>query len=344
MVSVATLALWWLLLHLREQPSKMLWMLIVVVTALGIWTIPVMLFPAGGLGLWFVLSALRNDTSSKATDLRSIFVAIVATGVVTAVLYSPIATNGGLGALTRNPFVRASPWPVFFEQVSSSIKPIFASWTLGFPVIVAIAIGACAVTGLLNERETTAMRVSIAGSMYVWCAFVLLMTHRVPFARVWIFLVAPIALFGAHGMMQLLSDITVVRKRLLPRIGEISVVLAIALAVAVSLSGAVLSSRDTGTFRDAERAAEDLGRQLRPGDRVIAPLPSNAPVAYYFVRQGIDTAYLSSSPRDSAAVYLIVNTDEGRTLRAEIQDPLMKNLQQAKLVARYTSGEIYSLF
>lgn len=343
-VSLATLVLWWLLLRLRERQSSMLWVLTVLLTALGIWTIPVMLFPAGGLCLWFVLSALRDDTSSKAADLAAVLAATVATGVVASVLYAPIAASGGYAALTGNAFVRASRWPVFFAELTSSIKPTLAGWTIGFPVIVAIALGACAVIGLFGERTTTDPRVPIAGTMYVWCAIVLIMTHRAPFARVWIFWVAPIALYAAHGIVQLLSDLGVARERLLLRAGTVSVVLTSVLSVAVVLSGAVASSRDTGTFRDAERAAKDLLTRLRPGDRVIAPLPSNAPLAYYFIRLGVDTTYLSSTERDSASVYLIVNTDEGRTLRTELHNSLMRSVSRARLVARYPSAKIYRLY
>lgn len=344
MICVATLILADLLLRLRDRPSMMLWMATVVVTALGMWTVPVMLFPAGGLALWFALSALLDDTSERRTDLLRLGLAVVSTAIVTTLLYSPIIARDGLAALTGNSFVTASRWVIFFRQLSSSIDEVLGGWALGFPLVISLVLGACAVVGLVRERRTSGLRVSTAGSMYVWCAFMLLVTHRAPFPRVWLFLVAPLALVAAHGITQLLSSLTATRERLVPKADEGSVVLALALSAVVILSRGVVTSRDTGTLRDAEQIANAFSSRLRPGDRVIAPVPSNAPLAYYFVREGVDTAYLSSAPSDSSRVFLIVNTDEGFTLTTPLGEPLVRKFRGAQLAVRYRSAEIYRLF
>jgi hypothetical protein len=91
--------------------------------------------------------------------------------------------------LPVNSFVRASAWWVFFREISLSIKPTFAASTMGYPIVVSVLIAICAVVGLVEERKTSGLRVSMAGSMYVWCGLVLLVTHRTPFFRVWLFLV-----------------------------------------------------------------------------------------------------------------------------------------------------------
>lgn len=343
-VSLATLILAHLCLRLREQPSTSLWIATVFVVSLGIWTVPVMLFPAGGLALWFVLSALRHDTSDRRRDLARFAVAAVSAAILTLLLYSPIIDRDGLATLTGNSFVRASAWRVFFRQLSASIKPGLASWTLGYPVVVSTVIGAFAIVGLLNERKSNGIRVSIAGSMYVWCAFVLLATHHVPFLRVWLFLVAPVALLAGHGLIRLVSLLPADRRQLISRAGETSVVLAIAFAVVVVVSRDIEASRDTGTLFDAERIANAFSGRLRPGDRVFAPVPSNAPLAYYFVRSGVDTSYLSSVPTDSSRVYLIVNTNEGFTLDTRLGDPLLQRFSRAQLMMRYPSAEVYRVF
>ena len=188
------------------------------------------------------------------------------------------------------------------------------------------------------------MRVSMAGSMYVWCALVLLLTHRDPFPRVWMFLVAPAALLSAHGLIQLLSDFASIRDRLVSRAEEASIALAIVLASILVFSRAVVRSRDTGTLRDAHTIASAFARTLRPGDRVIAPLPSNAPLAYYFVRQGVDTSYLSSAPDSSSSIFLVVNTDEGFTINTRLAEPILKSVHGARLLARYASAEVYRLY
>jgi 4-amino-4-deoxy-L-arabinose transferase-like glycosyltransferase len=342
-VCLATLILADLLLRLRERPSATLWIATVLVMALGAWTIPVMLFPAGGLALWFALSALAEDTSARRGDLARFALAIIATTILAVLLYAPIIAGDGWSALAGNSFVSASAWRVFFSQLSLSITLLRASWAVGYPVAIWVLVGALAIVGLIHERKTSGIRVSIAGSVYVWCAFVLLVTHRAPFARVWLFLLAPVALFAGHGLIRLASVRSEVEQRVVPRAGELSVALAIGLAIVVLVSGDIEKSRDTGTLRDADRIAQALSRALRPGDRVFAPLPSNAPLAYAFLRAGVDTAYLSTEPGDLSRAYLIINTAEGFALNTSLSDPLLRRFQKARLMARYPSAEVYQL-
>jgi hypothetical protein len=343
-VCLATLVLGDVLLRLRERPSVALWSAFVGVTALGMWAVPVMLFPAGGLSLWFVLSALRGDTSGGRGDLARFSIAVITTATVTLLLYSPILATDGLTSLTGNSFVRASPWGAFFRQLAGFPKPLLSTWTLGYPVIIALIVGACAVFGLVRERSASGLRVSMAGSMYVWCAALLLVTHKVPFFRVWLFLVAPIALLAGHGLTHFASLFAAGRARLTNGAAVAGAALAVGLSFLVLVSASVETSRDTGTLRDAGRIVRVLSSVLRPGDRVVAPIPSNAPLAYYFDRAGIGTSYLSNQPGDSSRVYLIVNTDEGFTLSTPLGERLLKRFSKAQLKARYPSAEVYELF
>ncbi len=344
MICLATLVLADLLLRLRQRPSMMLWSAVALVTALGLWTVPVMLFPAGGLALWFVVSALRGDTSEPRADLARFTLAVLAAATITVLLYSPIIARDGLTTLTGNAFVRATSWRLFFRQLSASLGPVLASWSLGYPAVISAVVGLCAVAGLVYERRTNGLRVSLAGSMYVWCATLLLFMHHAPFLRVWLFLVAPIALLAAHGMVRVASRLPLDRQRLGISAHGASVALAALLVTVVVVSRTVETSRDTGILPEAERLASNFGKALRPGDRVFAPLPSNAPLAYYFLRAGVDTAYLSSVPRDSSRVFLVVNKAEGFTLNSRLSDRLLQRFHKAQLIMKYPSAEVYLLY
>lgn len=343
MICLASLLLANALLTLRERSSMAQWSVVVVVTALGMWTVPVMLYPAGGLALWFVLSALREDTSQPRSDLARLVLAGLAATILTVLLYSPILAKDGLAPLTGNSFVRASAWWVFFREISLSIKPTFAASTMGYPIVISVLIAICAVVGLVEERKTSGLRVSMAGSMYVWCGLVLLVTHRTPFFRVWLFLVAPVALLAGHGMMRIGSRLPAIPRRVTAYDGGLAVTLAIALALVVMLTHGVDRSRDTGTLRDAKQITKGLSGSLRPGDRVFAPIPSNAPLAFYFAQAGLDPAYLSSVPTDSSRVYVVVNTDEGFALNTSLRERLLQKYTKARLVGRYPSAEVYQL-
>jgi 4-amino-4-deoxy-L-arabinose transferase-like glycosyltransferase len=343
MICAATLILADVLLRLRERPSAKLWIACVVVMVLGTWTIPVMLFPAGGLVLWFALSALANDTNERRDDLRNLGLAVVAAGILTVLLYAPIIAHSGWAPLVRNEFVRSSPWGLFYRELGSSTGAILSGWTVGLPALVAVVFGVCAVIGLVRTRRTSGMRISMAGAMYVACAALLLITHRAPFPRIWLFLVAPTALIVARGILHLATRKAAVGEILATWPGALSIMAAMALGAGVILTRDVVMSNDTGGLYHAEEIATLLSRTLRAGDRVIAPLPSNAPLAYYFLRAGVDTSALSATPGDSSRVYLIVNTSEGFDLSMSLGDPVVQRYHKAQPFAKYPTAEVYQL-
>ena len=98
------------------------------------------------------------------------------------------------------------------------------------------------------------------------------------------------------------------------RIGVIAVILALGIASSVVTSFSVLLSRDTGTFREAENAAAELSAVLRPGDRVLAGIPTNGPLDYYLHRHGVDRGHLSLDEAQARRVFVIVDDGEGQTL------------------------------
>jgi uncharacterized membrane protein len=117
LVGCATLVMLLLLLRLRERCSRVEWIGVVAAAAMGLWTIPVMLYPAGGLALWFFWSALIGDTSDGKKDARRLVVAVLGTAVVTCLMYAPVLLAQGSQPIVGNQFVTASDWPGFFRDL-----------------------------------------------------------------------------------------------------------------------------------------------------------------------------------------------------------------------------------
>ncbi len=354
LVCFASLVLLLLLLRLRDRPSMVDWVGVVVTTALGMWTIPVMLYPAGGLALWFAWSAILGDTSDGRRDLRRLLLAMLATALVTALCYSPILFNSGAHPLTANKFVSASAWQQFFAELLATMPGLWDSWRIGLPIFVVMPLAALALVGVIVSRARPERRVPVSAAMYIWCAALLLATRTA-------------SRFFASGCSSSRWSRSYGRRfgvtsllALIPRSGytpdkapAVALGTAIVFGIAVVSSRAVLLSRETGTLRDAPEITQALGPLLRPGDRVIAPVPSNAPLQYYFLRAGLDTSYLSGVPDSAAKVYLVVNTAEGQTAESPLGERFVQQFSGARLMGKFpvqtsgraatTSAEVYQL-
>jgi hypothetical protein len=311
LVVLAFLLLALIALRLLKGASARQWMTFALIAALGLWTIPVMLYPLGTVALWFAFLAL---VVGKRAEVIRLVVVLAATAVLTLLLYSPILAGPGLGALTRNRFVTATGWSEFASGLSGTLAEALRSWSLGVPRAFSLVLLGFVVIALFKHRAISRFRFGLPLAAFVWCAALLIVTRRAPFPRVWLWLLPLAASVAAAGIVFVFERWPVSVSVIQRRIGVIAVVLALGIASSIVTSFAVLLSRDTGTFREAEDAAATLSPVLRPGDRVLAGIPTNGPLDYYLYRHGIDRGHLSLDEAQARRVFVIVDDGEGQTL------------------------------
>jgi len=318
------------------------WFTFAVIAALGLWTIPVMLYPLGTVALWIALSLL---VAGRAAELRRLAVSLGVTGGLTLLLYAPVISREGLAAITRNRFVVSMGWFEFFERLPPTIREALVSWSLGVPPLVMLALAACAVLALRHHASLSRFRVGIPLAGFAWCAWLLVVNHRAPFARVWLWVFPLAAALAGAGAVAFLERRTSsgTAASVWQRLPVLTTIFALAMALSVALSRGVLVSPDTGTFRDARRAAETLRGVLRPGDRVLAAIPSNAPLSYYLHAIGVSENVMSLDVRQATRVFAVVDRHEGQTLPALVaRSPVSDSTAfgAPSIVARYPGAMI----
>jgi hypothetical protein len=52
---------------------------------------------------------------------------------------------------------------------------------------------------------------------------------------------------------------------------------------------------------------------------VLAPIPTNGPLLYYFSARGLDTALLTTPPERTRRAFLVLDPARGRTLRWAVE-------------------------
>jgi 4-amino-4-deoxy-L-arabinose transferase-like glycosyltransferase len=316
------------------------WFTFAIIAALGLWTIPVMLYPLGTVSVWLVLSFLLED---RRAELRRLAIALGLAGGLTLLLYSPVISREGVAAITRNKFVAPSGWYDFLGQLPATFGEALGSWSLGIPRTVSLALFASALVALRWHATISKFRANIVLAAFVWSAWLLVVNHRAPFARVWLWLLPLAASLAASGIVLLLERWPRTRILLAERLPSMSVAYALAAALSVVFSFEVLLTRDTGTYRDAEEASLALRGVLQPGDRVLAGLPTNAPLQYYLDRIGVNPAYLLVPERTAPRIFVIVDYAEGQTLdrmtmRSEVRDT--SRFTPPKVVATFSASTV----
>ncbi len=288
------------------------WVAFALIAAAGLAAIPVMLYPLGAVALWLAL-VLCVDRGWRAwRGLVGLGASLVGAVALALLVYLPIIAAHGIDAIVANPFVSPSGWPQFFAQLTPSLARMLDSWSQPYPLAVAVLLGVLALAGVVWSTRVSDEGISVTLAAYVWCAILLLATHRAPFARIWLWLLPVVAL--AAGT---LGDALVSRLR-----GRVLRPYMPAFAVAVAVAGvswglatdAVGAMRQSGVFAGAEQIAAVLATQTQPGDRVLAAIPSSAPLRYYMLRAGADTALLSTPDSVATREIIVLNAAYGQTL------------------------------
>jgi len=270
---------------LKHHRNPFAWVLFVVVSVIGFYTVPTMVYPFGAIITWLVLSALVGDTRlARAVLLRHIFVAAFLVGLLVLVCYSPILVAQGWPRVTE--FAAPRPWPVFLVEAQRGLAAIWKQWHHGLgPFGNWLVVGF--IVSLLLHRRLARDRVSIVVATVLWCVPLLLAQRAIPLPRHWLAFLPLYFAMASAGWCDLL-------RRFLGR-PVVPILTSICVAIvgwqAVS-SGAVHTVTPTDHFRDAEDITRFLKDYLTPGDAVLVGVPADAPLEYYFVRHGVSRTYL----------------------------------------------------
>jgi hypothetical protein len=348
--------------RLRTRPDWFRgWIAYVVVAAVGLWTAPLMIYSIGAVSLWLALHALwptlpgRSGAGvaasagrtvipslgARLTLARPLLMRVVAADVAALalawVLYLPIIRVAGLGAILANKLVLPVPWPQFGKLLPPFLFELVVTWSAPLPPVFAVAMVALAAIGMPRARRGGAsFALAAAGA----CLGLFLFSHAKPFVRVWLFFLPLFLLAVGRGLVRL-------RTRWLSQARLDPAWAAVALALLVS--GVALRTRaaegtdDTGRFAEARAVTAVLAAQLQPGDRVLATIPLNGPLLWYFGERGLDTAALNTPMAATRRAFLVLDPTRGQTLgravEAGVIDPSL--FQEPILVARSTGAEVW---
>jgi hypothetical protein len=295
--------------HVRVSPTTRGFALYALLGALGLYAIPVMLYPLGIVATWLLLAAARTTGAVRRRLVVGTVSASVAAAAIALLLYLPIIRSAGLSALAGNKFVKPTTWPAFVADLPRHAAETLLTWTSPLPWWSAPLLLVLALAGAW--RAARSERPSLVLATVLWCAVLLAATHRVPFVRVWLFLLPLFCLAVARGLVRVAG-----RTRAAGAVASPTgaVVVAAGVASVALFSDAVRASDDTGSFPEARGVTARLATELRAGDRVLAPIPTNGPLLYYFSARGLDTALLTTPPERTRRAFLVLDPSRGRTL------------------------------
>ncbi|HSV85139.1 MAG TPA: glycosyltransferase family 39 protein, partial [Levilinea sp.] len=357
LVMLFSLLLFTLGIYIRQHPNLAAWSLVVIVTVLGIYTIPIFYFSYASFLLWIGLACLAGDINITAYGSRWKFIGWgfisgILTVILTALLYTPPALRSGLGAVL--PYQVSDPlsYSLFFQEAEVRLTefvglilmelPSFVGWLLAIGFVLSLVLPQQPETICRQMRGRIPLQIAVVVGTF-GLVFVL---RAPPWARFLTFL-APLGLmWAAAGWVGLLRRI---QQRLAFR-WQLEHVLA-GLALAGALLGTLVRFQNNShagfdVIGEEEQVTRFLQSEIREQDFIVVAHPQDAAVWYYWRLYGLDPIFFRDD-RSIDRIFVLVDPAHQQTLDSVLSergpDRAIVNLDATEPVFQLDSMALFKI-
>ena len=352
-VCCCTLALFSIAALLLRKSNPFLFALLAVIAAIGLFTIPTMLLPAGAVLAWAVVSASARRARYLKAFLRMMMASVMFTAAITLLCYTPVLAISGWRSLTANSYVKGLGRSSFISQNVSYFVQTWHLWNTGLPRWLTIALVVGFVLSLvLPIRKSAPQRILVAVSA-VWFLFVLLVFHFAPFPRVWLFALPIYFASGAAGWSYAAECINVALPRAMVWI-QAGAFVFLTFFMFHAFIRKVAVNDETGVCTDANAVTDFMIQNNIGFDRLYRTPVCNMPMAYYYLRKrhaeleeirvlpSRQAASGQSQKEADQLAWVFANTPEGDTLGNVLEAPTVEQVQVIQQV-NFKNGVVYQV-
>ncbi len=316
--------------YVRKHRNPAAWALMVLVTGLGFFTIPIMLYPFGIAITWLFLSGLYRDISPEYDGLKGWLAALAGFGICAALftilLYAPIfQANGIRSVFNGNRVVESLPLPEFFSKIPFQGSQALREFTVGeLPHWVLLLLLVGFVFSILIHRRIASQRVPFQLAALLFLVPAILIQRPILLARVWLYLL-PLLIFwgtaGLLGLVQILLRPVLKRLYVLQGIGAVLLLLAF-VSFGWHFIAPYLENPDWVAYPpmiDAELVTRYFQAHLKEGDVVVVSNDEDAQYWYYFDAYRIPEVHIRGiKERPFRHAYIISHPNPRREIEAVI--------------------------
>jgi len=331
--------------YLKDNKNIFAWFLFALLSSLGFFTIPIMLYPFGVVLIWFLLSILVKDTKlSRIFLFKRIIFFTTTTAIFTIILYTPAFIRNGIKSIITSNVIKPQLWSLFITSLKETTISIWNQWNRDIPIVLVIIFLISFLISLILHKKIASHKIPIIIPVIIWCVPLIFLQRTMTYERVWLFLLPLYIILVSVGLGFILKLILSKIKRQKYLIFScISILLSLVICFMVFNSKSVYYSLETGAFIEAEDITILLKKQLKEGDRVIGRAPTDYTLIYYFDRHNVPIGYLYSDLHSGKRAFIIVNKSYKQTIN-EVLDYYNLTLDgygTPELYQKYNSIYIY---
>ena len=294
-------------IQIKKKPSIVRTLLFSLIAALGMLTMPSMLFPLAGIYLWVLLLLLINGHTKKDIFYTFAVLSVLITSTLTALFYTPvILVSNGIESIVANRFVKAQPWQDFVSHAYPHFKQTYNDFTRDIPVLLVLMTMLLVAFGIKNAiKQRNWPIVLVLPSIVLTSALIFVIKQKIPFERTWIYIIPFFILVADSGFTYLIAKVSD-RIKLFLKIVTLGI--SIFIALSVMSKNAISTYQDTGVFDEAEIVVKYLKPIISDTDSLYIKAPANWPVYFYMWYHNVPQIKQGKHPESQNEYFIIMKS------------------------------------
>lgn len=338
--------------RLLNGGKKRLWLAFCLLTVIGFYTVPTMIYAFAVVVLWMLLAILTQKPRQHWAGLIARLVAYsVLAGVLTTLLYAPalLATAQMNSANLSLTHLQGLTWDEFLAGTSSVLGQGWRLWNSDLPLVLVGLLVAGVIVATVFHDHAARQPVALLPVVAVVLPLMVFLQLGNTYVRLWLFLLPLYFIIAAAGVSLLVRWVTTRlslqddRTRLAWAALTIAITLLTALSIFQTRSGRL--DGETGAFDEPEQMVALLQTRFDPQHDYVICSETCHQLRYYFERVGLPAA---SVGRDSGQMagkrIFIVVVDSRQTLDEMLAYGLSPDrYSPPELVEAFATSSLYTV-
>ncbi len=284
-ITLFTLLLLLCAVYVINHRNRFAWSMMIIISALGCYTIPLMLHPLGVVFSWLFACGFTDRVRQVYQGFWAWFRVLITTGVLifllTAFLYLPVLINNDILALNVDPL----PWGTFLKTIPEMLRNASIEWAIGAPhkLIVAFLLIGITLSLVFHRRIVSIPNIPLQGVFFISMTAIILLqeaylVERSTFWMIPLFTTWAIAGFWGAVKAFFYRHVTLISQRI--AWGYIILTCITILGCIYPLT--VDPSQQKWSRPEAEAISQELRKIITQDDIVILSEAGDAAFWYYF--------------------------------------------------------------
>ncbi len=199
-----------LVVYAKRKRNLFSWVLLILFSALNFFTLPIALYPFGGICVWLFLNVVfykkNNIWRNRLQMLKYLVFMGISVSILSMLLYVPLLSVSGWDSFFGNIYIGGTEAATFGETMISRVKDNLQAFTESWPLFVNLFIGIGLILSLFSFRKNSKESLSFGLALFIWMGLLIPIQRPNLWPRTLLFLHPFLLLFASSGLSVLIKN------------------------------------------------------------------------------------------------------------------------------------------